>query len=275
MKSYFFVPASKLNKLQDITKKGIEKIIIDFEDAILSNDRERHLKEFLKIENFRELWVRVPLRAEFNDDIDIGFLTKAYRLGIRNIVLPKIISSRELVEILLLFLKSNFLLLIEHPRLLIEIKSIFKDNPEIIKPIKGLGLGSHDLMTYLGSKHDYSQLDYPRKEILYLAKAYGVEAIDIASMNINDEVSFAKEIEYAVINGYDSKFLIHPNQFNWLKEYSRGNKELLIWAQKIAEKLPKNYDRGSIEPFILNNEVIEKPHVIKALEILKNEENGK
>ena len=275
MKAYFFVPASKLNKLQDITKKGIEKIIIDFEDAILITDRERYLKEFLKIKNFKDFWIRVPIREEFKDDIDISFLTKVYRLGIKNIVLPKIISSRELVNVLLLFLKSNFLVLVEHPRLLIEIKNIFRDTPEIIKSIKGLGLGSHDLMTFLGAKHDYSQLDHPRKEMLYLAKAYGIEAIDIASMNINDEISFAKEIEYAVANGYDGKFLIHPNQFNWLKEYSGKNKESLIWAKRIAEKLPKNYNGGSIEPFILNNEVIEKPHVIKALEILKKEENGK
>ncbi|MFT4850194.1 MAG: citrate lyase beta subunit [Sediminicola sp.] len=274
MKSYFFVPASKLNKLPDITKKGIDKIIIDFEDAILSIDREGYLKEFIKIENFEDFWIRVPVREEFTDEINITFLTEVYRLGIRNIVLPKIISSKELVDVMLLFLKSNFLILIEHPKLLIEIKNVFLNYPEMAESIKGLGLGSHDLMAFIGSKHDYEQLDYPRKEMLYLAKAYGIEAIDIASMNISDEISFANEIEYAIMNGYDGKFLIHPKQIDWLKNETKISKENLIWAKEIVSKLPKDYKGGSIEPFVLNNEVIEKPHVIKALEILNNVENG-
>lgn len=274
MKSYFFVPASKLDKLPGVNKKGIDKIIIDFEDGILSSDKQAFLKEFSKLENFKDFWIRVPVREEFKDEIDISFLTEVYRLGIRNIVLPKIISLKELVDVMLPFLKMNFLLLIEHPKLLIEIKNVFLNYPEIAQSIKGLGLGSHDLMTFLGAKHDYAQLDYPRKEILYLAKGYGIEAIDIASMNINDEKSFAKEIEYAVINGYDGKFLIHPNQFDWMKNEAKISKKNLLWAKKVVVKLPKNYEGGSIEPFVLDNEVIEKPHVIKALKILKHLENG-
>jgi citrate lyase beta subunit len=274
MKSYFFVPASKLDKLPDVNKKGIDKIIIDFEDGILSSDKQAFLKEFSKLENFKDFWIRVPVREEFKDEIDISFLTEVYRLGLRNIVLPKIISLKELVDVMSPFLKMNFLLLIEHPKLLIEIKNVFLNYSEIAESIKGLGLGSHDLMTFLGAKHDYAQLDYPRKEILYLAKGYGIEAIDIASMNINDEKSFAKEIEYAVINGYDGKFLIHPNQFDWMKNETKISKENFLWAKKVVVKLPKNYEGGSIEPFVLDNEVIEKPHVIKALEILKHLENG-
>ena len=275
MKSYFFVPASKLHKLSDINKIGINETIIDFEDAILSIDREKYLKEFSKIENFKDYWIRVPVRENFKDAINIAFLEKAYRLGIRNVVLPKITSTKELVDVMSPFLKSNFLLLIEHPKMLIEIKDIFLNHQEIAQSIKGLGLGSHDLMTFLGAKHDYPQLDYPRKEMLYLAKAYDIEAIDIASMNINDEISFVKEIEHAVINGYDGKFLIHPKQFNWMKTETKTSKENIIWAKKIVSKLPKNYDGVSIEPFVLNKQVIEKPHIIKALEILKNIENGK
>ena len=48
MKSYFFVPASKLKKIPEISKKGVDKIIIDFEDAILSCKKEKYLLELLK-----------------------------------------------------------------------------------------------------------------------------------------------------------------------------------------------------------------------------------
>ena len=51
--------------------------------------------------------------------------------------------------------------------------------------------------------------------------------------------------------------------------------ENLVWAKKILSKLPGNYSGESVEPFLLNGEVIERPHIIRALEIIKQKENGK
>lgn len=274
MKSFFFVPASKLTKIPGLSEIGINNIIIDFEDSILSTEKERYLNEFKKIKNFHEFWIRIPVREKFEDEIDLTFLTQVYKLGVKKFVLPKIKSSNELVNLVHTLSKANFLVLVEHPRLLIELKNIFLNKPQIVKSIIGLGLGSHDLMTFLGADHDYSQLDYPRKKILYLAKAYGLIAIDIASMNINHKKDFIEEIEYAIMNGFDGKFIIHPNQFNWMKTKTELTKEKLFWARNILSKLPKNYDGGSIEPFVLDDEIIEKPHVLKALEILNIKKNG-
>src|SRR5690606_31444573 len=133
----------------------------------------------------------------------------------------------------------------------------------------------HDLMTFINAKHTLKQLDYPRKELLYIAKAYMLEAIDIASMNIYSLQSFTDEIVYAEDNGYDGKFIIHPTQLSWFKEKVGKDALLIKWAKSVLDHLPKNYNGESIEPFILNQEVIEKPHALRALDILRRHNYGK
>ena len=72
-------------------------------------------------------------------------------------------------------------------------------------------------MSFIGAEHNLAQLDFPRKQVLYLSKAYNICSIDIASMNINNKQSFDKEIFYGIESGFDGKFLIHPRQIDgWL-----------------------------------------------------------
>lgn len=275
MKSYFFIPASRLRKLADVKNSSVDEIIIDFEDAILNSELETYFNEIKEIENIASCWFRVPLRNDFNERLNLDFIKKFHQIGVELMVLPKIKSADELVGIVHQFKNIYFIILIEHPRLLLEIGYAFRHHPEIMESIRGIGLGSHDLMTFLNAKHLPEHLDYPRKGVLYLAKAYGLQAIDIASMDIFNEVLFLEEVEYAKNNGYDAKFIIHPKQLEWLKQASIQDEKLYKWAESIIAHLPQNYKGGSIEPFVLNDEVIEKPHVLRAMEIIKNKKHGK
>lgn len=275
MESYFFVPASRLNKLSDIKKAGVNQIIIDFEDAILSSEIEIYFKQLNTMDNINSYWFRIPVRADFNEKLNLDYLEKFQNIGVEQVVLPKVKSAAELHEIIQVCSNLKFLVLIEHPRLLLEIKNVFMNEPNLSRSVFGIGMGSHDLMTFLNARHTKDQLDYPRKELLYIAKAYNLKAIDIASMNIFDKNSFIEEVQYGLDNGYDAKFLIHPNQIVWFDEQLKHNNTLILWAQNVLDHLPKNYNGESIVPFILNEEVIEKPHAIRALEIIRKHRHGK
>lgn len=275
LNSYFFVPATKLEKIHHVKKMVVDEIIIDFEDAIISSERNNYFKILKTISNINDYWFRVPLRNAFNDLINIDFIKELNSIGVDKIVLPKLKSGEELLNIINSFSENKFIVLIEHPRLLIEIKDLITHNPLVLKSILGIGLGSHDLMTFLEAKHGESQLDYPRKQVLYIAKAYGLTAIDIASMNIFNEQEFIAELKYGSDNGYNGKFLIHPNQIEWLTNYIKHDTELLVWAKRVVSKLPEGFNGGSIAPFILDKQVIEKPHVLKALKIIKKNKYGK
>lgn len=271
MHPYFFIPATKINKIVELSKK-VSNIIIDFEDGINVKDRVRLLDEVIYISNYKELWFRIPLRNEFKEKkLNFDLLLSFLELGIRKLVIPKITSK---IEFSFFLSKLNnypnlqIILLIEHPRLLIEMAQILQDN-DLEKCIMGIGLGSHDLMSFMEIPHFLENLSYSRLHTIYLARAYEKFAIDIASMDIRDQEKFEKDLETGYSMGYNKKFVIHPQQLSWIHEYNQSDFSLK-WAEKIIAALPEEYDG---EPFILDGEIIEKPHVNKALQILKNKKN--
>lgn len=269
MQSYFFIPASRLDNFTKIKKSKPNFVIIDFEDAIIEKDIDIYFKELHHIKDYQSYWYRLPIRNDFHNDIDLKYIRKFIDKGINLIVLPKLKSAAELRGICEEFQDIKFIVLIEHPKLLLEMRfALMMDNYKNLKNIIGLALGSHDLTTFLNAKHEEEQLDYPRKELLYLAKAYDFVAIDIASMEIFDQEKFNREVKNGIDNGYDAKFIIHPKQLEWLKTNKQNEKDT-FWAKNVLSKLPQDYNGEDFAPFVFNKEVIEKPHAIKALEILK------
>lgn len=275
MKSYFFVPASRINKIQDIERYQPDSIIIDFEDAILAKNIDIYFNQLKDLSDASSYWYRIPLRNSFEDVLDFSYIEKFHEFGVKFIVLPKLKTVAELSKVCDRFPELRFIILIEHPRLLVEFGYVSINYPNILVSLKGLGIGSHDLMGLINAKHTDNQLDYPRKEVLYLAKAYDLIAIDIASMDIFNQEAFVEEAAYGSDNGYDGKFLIHPRQLSWLKDFNVNDTASLIWAKNVMKYLPENYDGEGIEPFILDGEVIEKPHALRALEIIKLHNYGK
>lgn len=275
MNSYFFVPASRLHKIEDIQNLEPNNIIIDFEDAILSSDMETYFKKLESIKDIALNWFRIPLRSDFNEDINLKYIDEFISIGVNSIVLPKLKSIAELVQIVEKYKRIRIIVLIEHPRLLIELRNSYLKHLDVFQAIVGIGLGSHDLMTFMNAKHIEEQLDYPRREVLYLAKAYGIEAIDIACMEISNKETFIKEFVYGQDSGFDAKFLIHPIQLKWFDNQIKLDPTSLVWAKNIMKYLPDNYNGEDISPFVLDGEVIEKPHALKALQIMKKHNYGK
>lgn len=277
MKSIFFIPATKIDKVNKIIDLKVKDIIIDFEDSILTSKRDEFINKVFLNKNYKDFWYRLPLRNELKDEINFDFIKTFLEKGINKIVIPKLISKIELENLINRFKdfqSIKFIILVEHPRLLLEIQQTLQ-NKDFSKYIYGLGLGSHDLMLSIGAIHSDSQLDYPRKKTLYLAKAYSKVAIDIASMNISDKKDFEKELVYGISNGFESKFIIHPIQIKWLEEFELIKMNQIEWAKKILNAIPEDIIGSDMEPIVIDGEIIEKPHVEKALSILKKHNDEK
>lgn len=277
MLSYFFIPATKLKKIDAIKALNVNEIIIDFEDAVIESDRINYVEKIVEVNNFTNYWYRVPCRKSFNDVIELDLLLKIVKLGVNKIMIPKLKSKDDFV-IVFNALKSykniSFIILIEHPRLLLEFLEILQ-NSAFQRSIVGIGFGSHDMMNFMSSEHGEEQLSYPRNKVLYLAKAFDKLAIDIATMNISNKINFEKEISFGLEYGFDAKFLIHPIQVEWLEKFDDIKNKQMKWALKIMDALPYKFKGKSIKPFILEGQVVETPHVIKAQSILKKYKNEK
>src|SRR5690606_13784539 len=104
------------------------EIIIDFEDAILVDDRKLGLERIKALPNLKQYWYRIPLHNDsVQQTINFNFLEDFLEIGVRKLVLPKLKSADEykyLSQLLETYSEVDVILLVEHPRLLIELGQI-------------------------------------------------------------------------------------------------------------------------------------------------------
>ncbi|SEJ29052.1 Citrate lyase beta subunit [Myroides marinus] len=277
MKSFFFVPGNKLYKVYSVLELGVDELIIDFEDSLLIDQRDDIFKKIETLQSFDRFWYRIPLRNDFNECIDFDFLQRFFDLGVKKIMIPKLISLEEFKEVMF-FLKEydiEIILLVEHPMLYLQLFEVLRINSVDTNKVKGIALGSHDLATFCGFESIESNFYSLRQNILLYCSAFNIEAIDIASMNIANNIEFNKEVLSGVSLGYKAKLVIHPIQVKWLEASKVKEQELLEEARKIVRNIPGGIFSKEINPFVLDGKVIEKPHIENAIKYLKKYENEK
>lgn len=271
MKSFFFVPASKLHKLSEIESLKPDNIIIDFEDSINKDLKHQYLSQVSSLNNHLSYWYRIPITNNAGE-INLEFLNEFISLEIKHFILPKVENLEVLIH-LDKNLKSKevkTIILIEHAQIYIELKEVLTYDFENIE-IVGLGLGAHDLVSEIGIPFSLEGIKNFRENILIHSKAYQILPIDIASMNIGYKDEFIHESQQGKEMGYEAKFIIHPKQLKWFREATLATNYEIAYAQKVIQNLPPNKKLHEIEPFVLDGEIIERMHIISALKTLNIE----
>jgi citrate lyase beta subunit len=270
MKDYFFVPGNRLHKLATIEALGVY-IIIDLEDAVKASDRVAIIDELCKNPlKYKKHYLRIPL-YDVKLQLNIQTLQKLIDAGYSNFIFPKLQSTSDFEFIIKVIYKIDLklILLVETARFFLELEQILLTNRGLIK---GLALGSHDFMSEIGGNHTLKNLEYPRLKLLYLARMINIEAIDIASMELKDENLLRNEITDGFHKGYDAKFYIHPWQLECKRKMKLYSEADLVWAKKVIIALGKVEDKEEFNPIIIDNQIIERPHLNKAKKIINHYE---
>ncbi|GJQ64341.1 MAG: CoA ester lyase [Melioribacteraceae bacterium] len=277
MKSYFFIPADKQKFIAKMDSIGADEFVFDFEDALAENLYETALENVKEKAASGRYFVRPKL---FNDsgELEENVLHDLVRIGFRKFILPKVSSTKNLAKIEKSFLQSRldlnefkFILLIEDPHGLLFAKDLVQKSG---LNIVGIGLGSHDYTKQIGMTHTLENLYYARTHVLNVAKAFKIEAVDIASMNISNESEFDIEIKTGFELGYDSKFIIHPMQLERLKKYTYYSDSMVLEAREVYQEIQK-YSSEDFSVVKVNGKIFEKPHIERIKKIVEwADENG-
>lgn len=267
MQTYFFVPGTRLHKIEDIQNLNVSEIIIDLEDAVKFSEREQIIEQLVSESEYQKFYVRIPLYDK-TEKIETSFFQELYQNGFRKFVFPKIekasdfdviISEKEYQDL-------QIILLVETTRYFLEVKETLLKYENLFS---GIGIGSYDFMSEVGGVHDLKNLEYVRLQILYLARMINIQAIDIASMELKEENLLTEEIKDGFQKGYDAKFFIHPWQINIFKSISLYSENELDWAKKVKKELAKVENKEEFNPVILDGKIIERPHLNKVEKIIK------
>jgi len=268
MYSFFFIPSTKVHKLRDLRNLGISEFVIDFEDAIKASERENLVNTLSKDNDLLDCYLRLPVYDESETVVSIKFLIPFLEAGFKKFVIPKL-NSRDDLDILISQTNSyniSIVILIETPRLYLELLSGVSNYKSCIE---GIALGSHDFMSVVGGTHTLNNLEILRQNILYMARAIDSIAIDIASMELNNLENFGIELIDGFNKGFDAKFLIHPKQFKVFNEHQFYTEAEYLRALKIVSYLKEvNGINEEFNPIVVDGQIIERPHIERALKIV-------
>ena len=273
LSSYFFIPTNKGKNIQKVSFIDADCFVFDLEDAVAKNEANACLERLNTLQLRDNYYVRPRIVYNKENNHDLKLLTDLIDIGFRKFLIPKIRVLEEL-EYLNQIFESNekyeyeifsFILLVENPICLLNLEEIIKSR---IINLTGITLGSHDYASAMGMKHKSQYLFYSRSFVLNIAKAYNLQAIDIASMNISNDIEFSNECMDAFNMGYDAKFVLHPQQLKVLKKTEYFCQEEVENALEIYKKI-KSMDLDQFSVIKVNGKLYEKPHLKRIMEIVK------
>ncbi|MDG6901479.1 MAG: CoA ester lyase [Nitrososphaerota archaeon] len=279
-RTVLFVPANSGKMIGKASALGADMVILDCEDSVpqqeKGNARATFGPEMRKYDwGRKEVGVRVNgLDTPFFDED----LKAAVEAGAKFVVLPKIESASEIVQIqgkIEKFGRGNrlpeIMVTIENPKGLNNVEQILAASPLITS----MEFGSEDFALSLGiygvERSGQSTL-YARSRIVASGHAAGVDVLDQAFVGLADPEGLRASALDARNLGFTGKAVIHPSQIDVVNSVFTPSKEEVGWAKRVLEawKSAQAEGRGA---FRLDDKMVDVVHVKMAESIVSKAES--
>lgn len=278
-RSLLYVPGNMPSMLQNIPLFPCDAVIIDLEDAVPLNEKDAArilVKRFLESNTGRtkEVLVRInPLDTKWAYH-DLKAVLPFLPDGIR---LPKA-DTPEIVEHLdtmLTEFEEELGLEIGRFRILPSIESaqgVINANPiaRTSKRVFGLAFGAEDYTASMeiDRTRGGEELFNARMNILWAAKAAGIQAIDTIYADVNDAEGLRRETELVKKLGYTGKCMVNPRQIDVIHEVFAPKQEEVEYALQVIDAIKRARSMGT-GVISLNGRMIDAPVVKRAARVLR------
>ena len=277
-RSLLYVPGNMPSMLQNIPLFQCDAVQIDLEDAVplAEKDAARILvRRFL--DNYKqrnkEILVRINgLDTKWALD-DLKMVLPALPDGIR---LPKA-DSPEVVEHLDTMLteyEEELGIEVGHFKILpsIETAEGVLNAPKTAKAsdrLIGLAFGAEDYTATMEINRTKTgeELFNARMNVLWGAKAAGIQAIDSIFADVNDMESLRKETELIKKLGFTGKCMINPRQIDIIHDVFAPKQEEVDYALEVIEAIKRAREMGT-GVISLKGKMIDRPVVVRAARVL-------
>lgn len=277
-RSLLYVPGNMPSMLQNIPLFQCDAVQIDLEDAvpIAEKDAARILvRSFLNMYKNRnkEILVRINgLDTKWALD-DLKAVLPAVPDGIR---LPKA-DTPEVVEHLDTILteyEEELGLAVGHFKILPSIETALGvlNAPKTAQAsgrLIGLAFGAEDYTATMEINRTKTgeELFNARMNVLWGAKAAGIQAIDSIFADVNDMEALRKETELIKKLGFTGKCMINPRQTDIIHDVFAPKQEEVDYALEVIEAIKRAREMGT-GVISLRGKMIDRPVVIRAARVL-------
>ncbi|XP_069061176.1 citramalyl-CoA lyase, mitochondrial isoform X2 [Pleurodeles waltl] len=118
--------------------------------------------------------------------------------------------------------------------------------PQVGLHLDGVVFGAEDFRASIGatSSKETQELLYARQHIIVVAKAFGLQAIDLVYIDYRDGAGLAKQSREGALMGFTGKQVIHPNQIPIVQEQFTPSAERIQWAHKLISAFQEHQELG-------------------------------
>ncbi len=276
-RALLYMPGDDRHKIEKALTLGVDSICMDMEDGVAINKKAeartsiaRALQE-LKFGSSEKL-ARINAVGSGLEQADIQAVLP-YRPD--GIVIPKLEELKqiqwasELIEAAELKngwpLKSIRLLVdVETAKGILNLKEI-ASHPRLDAII----FGGEDFAASIGATRtvEATELLYARQASVTAAAAFGLQAIDIVTIDFKDLEALRAESEFGARLGFTGKQIIHPAQVEPVQSAFTPQAEAIANARRIVETFEASQSKGA-GAYALDGKMIDMPLVKNAQKVL-------
>lgn len=277
-RSLLYVPGNMPSMLQNIPLFGCDAVQIDLEDAVPYSEKDAArilVRRFL--ENYKERNKEILVRINALDTKwaldDLKAVLPALPDGIR---LPKA-DSPEIVErldTLLTEYEEELGLEVGHFRILPSIETAqgvinAVQTARASSRLIGLAFGAEDYVTTMEIERTKvgEELFNARMNVLWGAKAAGIQAIDSIFADVNDMEALRRETELVKRLGFTGKCMVNPRQIDVIHEVFAPKQEEVDYALEVMDAIKRAREMGT-GVISLKGKMIDRPIVVRAARVI-------
>ncbi|XP_054575883.1 citramalyl-CoA lyase, mitochondrial isoform X3 [Eptesicus fuscus] len=252
-RAVLYVPGNDEKKIKKIPSLNVDCAVLDCEDGVAMNKKN-------------EARLRIVKTLE---DFDLGPTEKCVRInsvssGLAEEDLESLLQSRVLPS-------SLMLPKVEGPE---EIQWAVCEEAVKAGPPAGLFLdavvfGGEDFRASIGatSSKETQDILYARQKIIVVAKAFGLQAIDLVYIDFRDEEGLLRQAREGATMGFTGKQVIHPNQIAAVQEQFSPSPEKIKWAEELIAAFKEHQQLGK-GAFTFRGSMIDMPLLKQAQNIV-------
>ena len=136
--------------------------------------------------------------------------------------------------------------------------------------LDGIIFGGEDFASSIGATRTEAatELLYARQAVVIACAAYGLQAIDIVTIDFRDVEKVYREAQFGASLGFSGKQVIHPNQVSPAQEAFTPDDESIAHAKRLVDAF-KSHQKDGKGAFALDGQMIDMPLVKNAQKVLE------
>ena len=277
-RALLYMPGDDRHKIEKALTLGVDCICMDMEDGVALNrkaEARAGIAAALRELDFgrSEKLVRINAAGSGLEEQDLQAVLPGRPAGV---VLPKVETAEQLqwaserIEAAELSynwpLHSISLLAgVETARAILNLKEIAAQ-----PRLQALIFGGEDYAASVGATRTAGaeELLYARSAVVAACAAYGLQAIDMVSVDFRDLEAVRREARFGVQLGYSGKQVIHPAQVAPVQEAFTPDDAAIAAARRLVEAFDR-HQAGGAGAFALDGRMIDMPLVRAAQGVLE------